>query len=96
MPQNTNKITKQKSVIHSHLKRLKQGRHQKIKNFNATGCRTSKARADSYIRKCARSFGVIAAVTNCGIVTTFGEIFRTETLKEILQLLTNSIKGMII
>ncbi|CAF3328592.1 unnamed protein product [Rotaria socialis] len=55
-------------------------------------CRTSKARGDSYVRKCARSFGVIAAVTNCCIVTTFGEIFRTETLKEILQLLTNSIK----
>jgi hypothetical protein len=96
MAKNTNEITKRKSAIHSHLKRLNQGRQQKARNFGATGCRTSKARPDSYIRKCARSFGVIAAVTNCGIVTTFGEIFRTETLKEILQLLTNSIKGMII
>jgi hypothetical protein len=84
---------KRKSVIRSRFRRLKKGRHHQERSFGATGCRTSKARADSYVRKCARSFGVIAAVTNCGIVTTFAEIFRTETLKEILQLLTNSIKG---
>ncbi|CAF4176287.1 unnamed protein product [Rotaria magnacalcarata] len=81
-------------VISSHIRSWKTRRSQKEKHFGATGCRTSKARGDSYVRKCARSFGVKAAVTNCCIVTTFGEIFRTETLKEILQLqlLTNSIK----
>ncbi|CAF3182931.1 unnamed protein product [Rotaria socialis] len=79
-------------VISSHIRSWKTRRSQKEKHFGATGCCTSKARGDSYVRKCARSFGVIAAVTNCCIVTTFGEFFRTETLKEILQLLTNSIK----
>ncbi|CAF5156190.1 unnamed protein product, partial [Rotaria magnacalcarata] len=77
----------------SHFSRFKKSRTKKERNFGATNCRTSKERSDAYIRKCARSFGVIAAVTNCGIITTFGEIFRTETLKEILQLLTNCIKA---
>lgn len=82
--------------MHSRFRRMKKSRQKKERSFGATGCRTSKERSDAYVRKCARSFGVIVAVTNCGIVTNFGEIFRTETLKEILQLLINCIKGTIL
>ncbi|CAF3514472.1 unnamed protein product [Rotaria socialis] len=86
------KVPGRKVFNHSGFSLFKTRSRKKQRSFGATSCRTVKARSDAYIRKCARSFGVIAAVTNCGVVTTFGEIFRTETLKEILQLLTNSIK----
>ncbi|CAF4567428.1 unnamed protein product [Rotaria socialis] len=86
------KVPGRKVFNHSGFSLFKTRSRKKQRGFGATSCRTVKARSDAYIRKCARSFGVIAAVTNCGVVTTFGEIFRTETLKEILQLLTNSIK----
>ncbi|CAM4882757.1 unnamed protein product [Rotaria socialis] len=86
------KVPGRKVFNHSGFSLFKTRSRKKQRSFGATSCRTVKARSDAYIRKCARSFGVIAAVTNCGVLTTFGEIFRTETLKEVLQLLTNSIK----
>ena len=61
--------------------------------FGATGCRTSKEKSSSYINKCARSFGVIAIVTNFGIVTGFSELLRSETLREIIHLFATSIRG---
>jgi hypothetical protein len=64
--------------------------------FGATGCRTSKERSTSYVNKCARSFGVIAIVTNCGIVTGFSELLRSETLREIIHLFATSIRGKIL
>lgn len=55
--------------------------------IQAISCRTVKARLDGYIRKCARSFGVIAAVTSCGVVIIFGEIFRAEFHIKLMNLL---------
>lgn len=89
------------SVSNKHRTRLKKMRLGSIKNwrkphedgFGATGCRTSKAKSDAYIQRCARSFGVIACVTNCRVIVSFGEIFRTETLREILHLLFSTIRS---
>jgi hypothetical protein len=61
--------------------------------FGATSCRTNKARSDAYIRRCSRSFGLIACVTNCRVFISFGEIFRSETLREILHLFFSTIRG---
>ena len=62
--------------------------------FGATGCRTSEERSSSsYVNKCARSFGVIAIVINCGIVTGFSGLRRSETLREIIHLFATSIHG---
>lgn len=61
--------------------------------FGATGCRTNKAASDTFIRRCSRSFGLIACVTNCRVFISFGEIFRSETLREILHLLFSTIRG---
>jgi hypothetical protein len=69
---------------------------QQNEGFGATGCRTSKARADAYIRRCSRSFGLIACVTNCRVFISFGEIFRSETLREILHLLFSTLRDKFI
>jgi hypothetical protein len=61
--------------------------------FDATNCRTIKERSKKYIERCSRSFGFLAAVTNCKIVVTFSEIFRSETLREIISLLCSTIRG---
>ncbi|CAF4305422.1 unnamed protein product [Rotaria magnacalcarata] len=61
--------------------------------FGAAGCRTRKSKSDAYIQRCARSFGVISCVTNCRVIISFGEIFRSETLREILHLLFSTIRG---
>jgi hypothetical protein len=61
--------------------------------FGATNCRTIKERSQTYIERCSRSFGILAAVTNCKIVITFSEIFRSETLREIISLLCSTIRG---
>jgi hypothetical protein len=65
----------------------------KAQFFGATNCNTSKSHSEQYIRRCSRSFGLLAMVTNCKIVTSFSEIFRTETLREIIQLLINTIRS---
>ncbi|CAF4345957.1 unnamed protein product [Rotaria magnacalcarata] len=61
--------------------------------FGATGCRTRKSKSDAYIQRCARSFGVISCVPNCRVIVSLGEIFRSETLREILHLLFSTIRG---
>lgn len=61
--------------------------------FGATNCRTMKEQPQKYIERCSRSFGILAAVTNCKIVLTFSEIFRSETLREIISLLCSTIRG---
>lgn len=69
-------------------------RARKTDNYlNATGCRTLKARPLEYINKCSRTFGIIAIVTNCRIVTSFSELYRSETLKEIINLFATTIRG---
>lgn len=70
-----------------------QWRKPRNNEFGATNCRTLKARSEKYINRCSRSFGVITAVTNCKVVLTFSEIFRSETLREIINLLCSTIRG---
>ena len=63
--------------------------------FGATNCRTLKEQSEKYINRCSRSFGVIAAVSNCKIVLTFSEIFRSETLREIIHVLCSTVRGLV-
>lgn len=79
------------------LKRLKISR-KRYKNdtgekFNAANCRTEKERSDDYLTKCSRSFGLIALVYNCKIIGGFSELFRSETLKEIINLFCSCIRS---
>lgn len=48
-------------------------------------CCTLKQRSNTYIDKCLRSFGFIVYATNCSVIVAFTEIFRSETIKEILN-----------
>ncbi len=68
-------------------------RKNRQSGFDATNCRTIKERSNKYIERCSRSFGILAAVTNCKIVVTYSEIFRSETLREIISLLCSTIRG---
>ncbi|CAF1429914.1 unnamed protein product [Adineta ricciae] len=61
--------------------------------LDATSCRTRKSKPDAYVNRCSRSFGLIAGVTNCKIIVTFSELFRCETLREILSLLFSTIRA---
>ncbi|CAM4769467.1 unnamed protein product [Rotaria magnacalcarata] len=65
---------------------------KKDNHLNATSCRTLKARSDEYTKACTRSFGLIAIVTNCRIITSFSELYRLETLKEIINLFAVTIR----
>ncbi len=68
--------------------------HRKKDRLNATSCRTIKARSDSYVKKCTRSFGIIALVSNCRIITSFSELYRSETLREIINLFAVAIRDI--
>ncbi|CAM4793118.1 unnamed protein product [Rotaria magnacalcarata] len=59
---------------------------------NATSCRTLKARSDEYTKACTRSFGLIPVVTNCRIITSFSELYRSETSREIINLFAVTIR----
>lgn len=61
--------------------------------LSATSCRTTKEKSNEYVKKCTRSFGFIALVFNCRIITSFSELFRSETLREIINLLVATIDG---
>ncbi len=65
------------------------------KHLNATGCRTLKVRSDHYLKKCRRSFGLIALVSNCRIITSFSELYRSQTLKEIINLFAVTYRSML-
>lgn len=67
--------------------------HRRKDRLNATSCHTIKARSDSYVKKCTRSFGIIALVSNCRIITSFSELYRSETLREIINLFAVTIRG---
>ncbi len=91
VPEPTNN-TRKKSL--KRLKLSEKGRKlNKIDKLNATSCRTGKERSDTYIKKCSRSFGLIALIYNCKIITGFSELFRSETLKEIINLFCSCIRG---
>ncbi|CAF4905945.1 unnamed protein product [Rotaria socialis] len=86
-------LTKQKpNKKQKMMKKIIMGRYRQH-GFGATNCRTIKQRSESYIKRCSRSFGILAGVTNCKIVITFSEIFRSETLREIISLLCSTIRG---
>lgn len=70
--------------------------HKNDDRLNATGCRTLKVRSDEYIEKCTRSFGIIAIVSNCRIITSFSELYRSETLKEIVNLFAVTTRGILV
>lgn len=64
-------------------------------HLNATGCRTLKACSSAYLKRCNRSFGLIALVFNCRIITSFSELYRSETLREIINLFAITYRGMV-
>ncbi|CAF1503676.1 unnamed protein product, partial [Adineta steineri] len=74
------------------LKRQRDWHPKKNIFFGATNCNTNKSKSESYVNKCSRSFGLLAMVSNCKIIVSYAEIFRSETLREIVQLLLNTIR----
>lgn len=91
-PTITSKIKKH-SARHRKLKGQRNWHPRKDIFFGATNCNTNKSRSDSYINKCSRSFGLLAMVSNCKVILSYAEIFRSETLREIIQLLLNTIRS---
>ncbi|CAF2077322.1 unnamed protein product, partial [Rotaria magnacalcarata] len=86
-------LTKQKQNKKQKMMKKKiMGRYRQH-GFGATNCRTIKQCSESYVKRCNRSFGILAGVTNCKIVITFSEIFRSETLREIIGLLCSTIRA---
>jgi hypothetical protein len=86
-------VERRKQSITSWLQRRMNWRQTRYDGLGATHCRTQKARSDDYVQRCSRSFGVIAGVTNCKVIVTFSELFRSETLREIVSLLCSTIRG---
>ena len=82
-----------KKKIKQFFRLLSRDSYRKKDRLNATSCRTMKARSDSYVKKCTRSFGIIALVSNCRIITSFSELYRSETLREIINLFAVTIRG---
>ena len=86
-------LKKLKNLTRQHSLLYQKGRNTN-NQFDATNCRTFKERSEKYIKQCSRSFGVLAAVSNCKVIITFSEIFRSETLREIVHLLCSTIRGI--
>lgn len=84
---------KTKKQIKRFFQLVSKNSSRRAERLNATSCRTLKARSDSYVKRCTRSFGIIALVTNCRIITSFSELYRSETLREIINLFAISIRG---
>ncbi|CAF4025283.1 unnamed protein product [Adineta steineri] len=82
---------KKKNKMRKSIPKLMRKKYQQH-GFGATNCRTLKQKSQSYVERCNRSFGILAAVTNCKIVITYSEIFRSETLREIISLLCSTIR----
>jgi hypothetical protein len=73
--------------------RLKKTMRNRRDGLNVTNCRTQKARSNRYVSKCIRTFGIIALVSNCRIITSFSELYRSETLREIINLFAVTVRG---
>lgn len=93
---NTSPSTTKKSNSDRKSIRKILGRKRRQTGFGAMNCRTIKERSGKYVEKCSRSFGILAVVTNCKIIITYTEIFRSETLREIIGLLCSTIRGKLI
>ena len=83
---------RRKKNIATWIQRRLNSQKGRYEGLGATNCRTEKARSDEYVRRCSRSFGVIAGVTNCKVIIMFSELFRSETLREIVSLLCSTIR----
>ena len=90
-------LEKSKSALQKSVKRMKlsslQGKKKDNDRLNATSCKTRKEQSDMYLKRSIRSFGIIALVYNCKVITGFSELFRSETLKEIINLFCSCIRG---
>ena len=75
-------------------KRDSQQRKSRTNLISPTSCRTFKQKSEKNINQCSRSFGVLAIVSNCKVVLSFCEIFRSETLREIIHLLCSTTRGI--
>jgi hypothetical protein len=53
--------------------------------YQSLTCNTTKSFPMKYVSVCHRSFGIIVYFTNCGICLSINEIYRSETIKEILM-----------
>ncbi|CAF4475154.1 unnamed protein product [Rotaria sp. Silwood2] len=87
-------IVKKKRIIQKFIRRLSNRLNKKNGHLNLTGCRTVKERSDQYVKKCTRSLGIIALVSNCRIITSFSELYRSETLREIINFFAITIRGI--
>ncbi len=58
---------------------------KQIIRYQTLTCNTTKSFPMKYVSVCHRSFGIIVYFTNCGICLAINEIYRSETIKEILM-----------
>ena len=94
MPERLPSSDRRQPKARPHPRSRRQLMCRKYNNFlDATSCRTKKERSDQYVRSCHRSFGFIALVFNCRVIACFSELFRSETLREIINLFVASVEG---
>ncbi|CAF5105539.1 unnamed protein product [Rotaria magnacalcarata] len=86
--------SQKKKINRKFIRYFSKKSHKKNGHLNVTGCRTIKERSDLYVQKCTRSLGIIALVSNCRIITSFSELYRSETIREIINLFAITIRGI--
>ncbi|CAF4143071.1 unnamed protein product [Rotaria magnacalcarata] len=84
--------SQKKKINQKFIRYFSKKSHKKNGHLNVTGCRTIKERSDLYVQKCTRSLGIIALVSNCRIITSFSELYRSETIREIINLFAITIR----
>ncbi|CAF1671116.1 unnamed protein product, partial [Adineta ricciae] len=80
-----NPILTSKAKAKSRMNKTNQHSQTVVVEHEAISCSTLKEKPKAYVDKCMRSFGVIVYTTNCNVTVAFNEIFRSETIKEILN-----------
>ena len=95
-PHGFNTVMRRKTLSRKMIHKYYDKSHKNKNHLNATSCRTLKARSDMYLKRCTRSFGLIALVSNCRIITSFSELYRSETLREIINLFAVTFRGMFV
>ncbi|CAF3964985.1 unnamed protein product [Rotaria sordida] len=58
---------------------------KQVIRYQSLTCNTTKSFPMKYVSVCHRSFGIIVYFTNCGVCLAINEIYRSETVKEILM-----------
>ncbi|CAF1537992.1 unnamed protein product [Adineta ricciae] len=84
-----NRIRASKSKNKSKFRKGNTRSQQASIEHESISCSTLKEKPEEYVKQCLRSFGFIVYVTNCNVAVAFNEIFRSETIKEILNGLIN-------